>query len=574
MDSGLLLASISTLSCIALALVVVLRRERSAVASTMLALLGALALWSAGHGLAIAIDSAAWREAAIRMAALCGFAVSGLWVLLALRHWFPRRFDGGAATALALLPAILFFAAAMTDPSHGWAFRTDPALRFGADWMGPLARVLSVAAFAAWIAGSVLFALSGLRLWRQGERRPGLAVLLVLVAQLVTGFVAIGGPGDRSYVLAAASATLGTLVLAATSLRYSLLAPPPLGHRQVIDHLRHGVLMASGSGEILDHNPAAERLLRGSPLGRSISDAIAGLVPAEQRESIRAALDGVDRSLEPVALQVSGRDRHTEVWVRPIVGDRNIAIAQIALLRDRSQEHSWAEAALRTQKLEAMGTLAAGVAHEVNNPLAFVRANLGEIARLAELVMAWRAQRESKLADHLAEMGDLACEALDGLRRIQTAVSDVRQLAVAPDADTRPVSLEEVARDAARLLDLRTSHRIAVRTRFAPDLPPIRGSPQLLVQAVLSLMLNAQHGLEKIPDPWIEVETGAGEQGAWLRVRDNGPEVSDATRAGIDARLATSLAAGIAREHGGTLAVEPCGRRIAIVLRFPARAEG
>ena len=578
MDSVSLLAWISTLSSVSLAVAVGVRRERSAVASTMLALLGALALWTAGLGFGRASDSAAWQWAALRCASLGAFAASGLWLLLALRHRFPRRFDGSEATTLVLLPAIVFFAAAMTNPSHGWAFREDAAFGVGvaSEWMGPVTRAVSEISRVCGITASVLFTMAGVRLWRSGERRPGLALLLAMVAQPLVGWFVMRGGAD-TYPLAAASFTLAVLVVASTALRYSLLAPPPLGHRQVIDHLSHGVLMTRPSGEILDHNEAAERLLGGHPGARSIADAIASLVPSAQREQIRAELDRVERTLEPVSLQFeSERHRHLEVWVRPIVGDRNCAIAQIAMLRDRSQERVWAEAALRTQQLEAMGTLAAGVAHEVNNPLAFVRANLGEIARLSEFVTAWRAERESKLADELAEMGDLAREALEGLRRIQSAVSDLQRLIVAPDSPTQTtLSLEQVARDAARLLELRASPRVEVRTRFAPDLPPMRGSPTLLVQAVLSVMLSAQHGLEGTSDASIELETGAGgdDGGVWLCVRDCGP-VSDAARAQLQERLATSLAAGIAREHGGTLSVEPCEQGVATVLRFPARSEG
>jgi signal transduction histidine kinase len=563
MDSGLLLASISTLSCIALGLAVGLRRERSAVATTAIALLVSLALWSAALGGAD-FRAATPRASALQVAHLAALAASGLWLLLALRQRWPRRLGGSLAMAVAFAPAGLSLA--------------GPA---------SLARPLLALAFASAGAGSALFAHAGVRLWREGERRPGLALLLVTLPQPIVFFAELHGAKGPTYPLAAASLTVAVLVLATTLLRYSLLQPPPLGHRQVIDHLRHGVLMANAVGEILEHNAAAERLLGGLPRGRSIADAIAALAPSGQRETVRAELERIDTTLEPVLLQVGAdRRRHLEVSARPITGDRGSVIGQIAVLRDRTAERSYAEAALRTQKLEAVGTLAAGVAHEVNNPLAFVRANLGEITRLAELTHAWRAKHESPLADALAELGELAQDALAGLARIQRAVSDVRRLAAAPDAGASDVSLEVVVLDALRLLELRGSGRIEIRTHFALDLPAVRGSAQLLVQAVLSLLLNSQQALEGTPEPWIEVETGAVSEGELcVCVRDNGPPIPAALRERIHepyllaARdphgrsLGTSLAAGIARDHGGTLSAEPCESGAVFVLRLSLRSE-
>jgi PAS domain S-box-containing protein len=586
MDSGPLLAALSTLSCAVLAIAVGVRRERSIVASTALALLASLALWSGGLGLASAIGSGAGAAAARRVAALGAFSASGLWLLLALRQRWPRRLGGAVPAAVALAPAALFLAAALSHPEVGLVFRREPSFP-GEEWAGPLPRLLFALAFACATAGAALFAHSALRLWRDGERPPGLTLALVMLAQPIVFFADLYGAVGPSYPLAAASLTVATLVIATTLLRYSLLHPPPLGHRQVIDHLRHGVLMANAAGEILDHNAAAERLLGGLPRGRSIADAIAALAPTAQREPIRAALERVDDTLEAVSLQVEAdRRRHLEVSVRPIAGDRGSPIGQIAVLRDRTAERSYAEAALRTEKLEAVGTLAAGVAHEVNNPLAFVRANLGEITRLSELTHAWRAKHESPLADALAEMGELAQDALAGLARIQRAVSDVRRLAAAPDAGATDVSLEAVVLDALRLLELRGSGHIEIRTHFAPELSVVRGSAQLLVQAVLSLLLNAQQALEGTPEPWIEIETGdEADLAVCVCVRDNGPPLPAALRERIHepyllgARdpygrgLGTSLAAGIARDHGGTLSAEPCEGGAVFVLRLPVQSE-
>ena len=584
MDSGLpLLAALSTVSCAVLAIAVGLRRERSVAASIVLALISALALWSGGLGVAQTFGPGPVAVAANRIAALGAFGATGLWLLLALRQRWPRRLGGVVPALVALMPAGVFLAAAVSRPDPGLVFRYDSSFP-GQAWAGPFTHLLFALAFACATAGAALFSHAAMRLWREGERRPGLTLALVMLAQPVVFFADLHGATGSSYPLAAGSLTVAMLVLSTTLLRHSLLHAPPIGHRQVIDRLRHGVLMASSSGEILDHNAAAERLLGGLPRGRSIADAIAAIAPTAQREPIRDAIERVD--VEAVSLQVEAdRRRHLEVSVRPIAGDRGSVIGQIAVLRDRTAERSYAEAALRTEKLEAVGTLAAGVAHEVNNPLAFVRANLGEITRLSELTHAWRAKQESPLADALEELGELAQDALAGLTRIQRAVSDVRRLAAAPDSGATAVSIEATVLDALRLLELRGSGRIEIRNHFAPALPAVLGSAQLLVQAVLSLLLNAQQALEGTPEPWIEVEIGGGDLAVCVCVRDNGPPLPAALRERVHepyqlaARdpygrgLGTSLAAGIARDHGGSLSAEPCEGGAVFVLSLPARSE-
>jgi C4-dicarboxylate-specific signal transduction histidine kinase len=324
--------------------------------------------------------------------------------------------------------------------------------------------------------------------------------------------------------------------------------------------------MANAAGEILDRNPAAARLLDFEPRGVSIADAVA-------RVADPAAFDGTHRSLarlgetgRAIVLELEAADGRTlEVVARRIAGEDDEALGQIATLRDRSAERRYADAALRKQKLETLGTLAAGIAHEVNNPLAFVRANIGEIARMGQVVDEALEAGASRLAPRLQRLGALARDAAVGLERIQRAVSDVRRLASAPNAGDESISLDVVVREAVDLAKRRSNAPVRIETHLAPDLPDLQGSAQLLVQAVLSLLLDAQHALSRVAEPRIDVETGVDDEGLFVRVRDNGPDAPESVADPVTGRslagppdasrvgLGLSVAAGIAHDHGGSL---------------------
>ena len=218
-----------------------------------------------------------------------------------------------------------------------------------------------------------------------------------------------------------------------------------------------------------------------------------------------------ERRIQVTALQV--RDR------------RGDAVGQYLLLRDRTEEHRLERVARQTQRMQTVGTLAAGIAHEVNNPLAFIRANLTEIQRLGEIAESHREGPDAKLADELADLSGIAAETLDGIHRIERIVSGMRRLSTPRGEPVARVDLNEVARDAVRLANLHRDPRVAVELALWQKPVWVEGSARRLGQAVLNVVLNAHQALEhsaRWADRDLDPRRGrsGGDRGHGQRARD------------------------------------------------------
>ena len=166
----------------------------------------------------------------------------------------------------------------------------------------------------------------------------------------------------------------------------------------------------------------------------------------------------------------------------------------------------------QSERLALMGRLAAGVAHEINTPLAYVRSN---VRSLHDEVLP----DDARLALH---------DALGGIERIAQIVTDMRGLArEGPDA-REPFSVEEALEEAWRLASLRLA---TVRSTWSAEaaLPRVEGSRRLLVQALVNLATNAVDAAATSGDParrWVTARASRCSDGVVIHVDDGGPGVA------------------------------------------------
>lgn len=227
-----------------------------------------------------------------------------------------------------------------------------------------------------------------------------------------------------------------------------------------------------------------------------------------------------------------------------------------------------------SERLALVGQLAAGVAHEINNPLAFVHANLAFVRLEAE-----RLPEAAR-----AEVVQALHEADRGVERIQSIVRDLRVFARKDKEALELCYLGDVVADAVVLAQ--ASALAPLQSVTAPGLPPVRAVARHLSEVVLQLLVNAADALEKLP-PTAErlVRLRVFEDGAavCVRVEDTGAGVPAELRhrvfdpffttkpIGKGKGLGLALAREYVERYGGTLVAEnrPDGGA-AFTVRLPA----
>jgi two-component system, NtrC family, sensor kinase len=314
------------------------------------------------------------------------------------------------------------------------------------------------------------------------------------------------------------------------------------------------------------------------------------LTAKSQKEDL---IEGMEAGADDFLTKPFDRD---ELRVRLRAAERLIDLEHNLAEQNRILRETQA-ALVQTEKLASLGRLAAGVAHEINNPIAYVTNNLAVIRRDTKAALAaLDARRRGDQAeaerleaeadvDYLRENFARTCDkTLEGLERVRDIVRNLRDFARLDEADFKEADLNaalqstiEIARHQLREKDVR------LETDFSP-LPQVLCHPGKINQVFLNLIVNAIQACNRGGRVTTRSRAEAG--GVIVEVLDDGCGISPEHRSrlfepffttkpvGEGTGLGLSVSFGIVRDHGGAIEVESeLGRGSTFRVRLPLRPD-
>ncbi len=332
---------------------------------------------------------------------------------------------------------------------------------------------------------------------------------------------------------------------------------------RLVDNLPDGLLTITQDNVVRAANPAAHDILKAR------DGSLAGMDVAELPPEIAGCIAGPDSGATPGWANRTVDGAHLEILTLPI-RESDEEHDRLVIIRDRTQIRELEKSLSEAEKLAAVGTLAAGVAHEIRNPLSALRG----FAQYFAKKLAGK-QPDENYAQTMVREAD----------RLNRVITDLLYLARPRAIEPREVSLGQLAAELESLVRFDAGKLgVQMRTSLGPDL--VMADEDALKQALLNLVLNSLDALSQCPQAVgdggreIHISSMASDGGVWVFVRDTGPGMSREQREQAFEPFYTTKKKGTGlglalvhktmRDHGGRAQIDSeVGRGTTVALFFP-----
>jgi len=321
---------------------------------------------------------------------------------------------------------------------------------------------------------------------------------------------------ERTAVLAAAGAGVTLLLfllfrmypLSALRNANDMLSREKGLARVTLQSIGDGVISTDPEDRVLFVNPMAEK--------------ITGWTQAE------AAGKPIAEVFHPDGDILVGRDgsaHRVEAGTSPVLDERGRRVGTVHVFRDVTEKVRTEAAMINAQKLESLGVLAGGIAHEIRNPLSSVNISISSIERACGASGGLEPESKEKIDLILEQMKAAAAKMGSVVQRVMDYSKPVPPRKEIAD-------LNEVVDKAVRIsLSTLRKRDIFVSTDLAPRLPPCRTDTQMIEQVLVNLITNAWQAMEGMEGrKQLEIASAAQDGRIVLRVSDSGPGVPPSLR--------------------------------------------
>jgi PAS domain S-box-containing protein len=333
-----------------------------------------------------------------------------------------------------------------------------------------------------------------------------------------------------------------------------------------------GYFTLDEAGVVVEANLTFVAML-GLPRERVLGRPLTAFVVAADQDTLYLHRKRLEESSAPrvCELRLTRGDR-PPFWARLETSGR--AAASRTAASDISERKRLEAKLAQVDRLASMGLLAASIAHEINNPLAYVSANLDSLG-----------EELGKLGSDALDLVELVGDAVDGVRRITKIARSLRIFTRLDEAERVQVDVNATLEWALRLVRTEAEFRATLVVELG-TVPAVVGSSGRLSQVFLNLLMNAAHAIPEghpdahrievrswSEDDWVVVEIGDTGHGIPLEIRDRIFEPFFTTEEiGVGSGLGLAIVKTVVDELGGTVTVSSdvgVGSRFRVRLPVP-----